>query len=172
MQSELCVWCCVGSNHFSVGLTGICLCFRLRTSCRSPRMDRCGALHRPIIPVRLQPGALSCGNAPQIVSSATFGPFCSAIQTQATCTAQCGPIACRCTWLNSHCTPPPPPAPPPPAPPAPPKPPQHGYTVGEAKFYGTNLLCELDAPNGESFHKQISANISLLQLLYFVGSMQ
>ena len=26
-------------------------------------------------------------------------------------------------------------------------PPQHGYTVGEAKFYGTNLLCELDAPN-------------------------
>ena len=119
-----------------------------------------------------QPGALSCGNAPQIVSSATFGPFCSAIQTQATCTAQCGPIACRCTWLNSHCTPPPPPAPPPPAPPAPPKPPQHGYTVGEAKFYGTNLLCELDAPNGESFHKQISANISLLQLLYFVGSMQ
>ena len=47
----------------------------------------------------------------------------------------------RCTWQRTGCAQAAPPAPPPPPPAG------HKYTVGEAKFYGTNLLCELDAPN-------------------------
>ena len=87
------------------------------------------------------PGALSCGNAPQTIGSATFGPFCSAIATQGQCAAQ----APRCAWLNSKCARAAPPPPPPPAPPG------HPYTVGQAKFYAANLLCELDAPNEVRF---------------------
>ena len=82
-------------------------------------------------------GALDCGNANQTVQSAVFGPFCSAIRTRPTCMAQ----APRCTWQRTGCAQAAPPAPPPPPPAG------HKYTVGEAKFYGTNLLCELDAPN-------------------------
>ena len=47
----------------------------------------------------------------------------------------------RCTWQRTGCAQAAPPTPPPPPPAG------HKYTVGEAKFYGTNLLCELDAPN-------------------------
>jgi hypothetical protein len=88
---------------------------------------------------------LSCGNSPQTIGSAAFGPFCSDVRTQAKCKAQ----APRCAWQNSNCAPamPPPPLPPPPAPPGG----LHPYTVGEAKFYGANLLCELDAPNEVRF---------------------
>eukprot|EP01052_Picozoa_sp_SAG31_P050122 SAG31_NODE_11299_length_1044_cov_1.184127_1_plen_169_part_10 len=51
------------------------------------------------------PGALSCGNAPQTVGSAVFGPFCSAVRTQDKCKAQ----APRCAWHNNACAPAPPP---------------------------------------------------------------
>ena len=83
------------------------------------------------------PGALSCGNAPQTVGSAVFGPFCSAVRTEDKCKTQTP----RCVWHNNACAPAPPPPPPPPPPPAP------FFKVGQAKFYGANLLCELDAPN-------------------------
>jgi len=86
-----------------------------------------------------QAGALACGNAEQTIASAVFGTNCSAVGTQADCTAP------RCAWDGRHsCAwagPPPPPPPPPPAPPGWP------YGGSQAKFYGTNLLCELDAPN-------------------------
>lgn len=89
-------------------------------------------------PVR---GALACGNDPQKIGSETFGPFCTAMMTQSSCVAQTP----RCVWQGGHCVDAPTPPPPPPFPPPPS--PQHPFTVGQAKFYGANLLCELDAPN-------------------------
>jgi hypothetical protein len=82
------------------------------------------------------PGALDCGNDKQKVASATFGPFCSTITAPPSrCLAQ-GP---RCVWMNGHCADAPPPAPPPSW--------WHPFTVGQSKFAGTNMLCELDAPS-------------------------
>ena len=90
------------------------------------------------------PGALACGNADQFIGSASFGPLCPAVLNAGTCKAS----APRCTWTtNGSCAW---------APPAPPAPPGHFFKVGQAKFYGANLLCELDAPNEVSGHAPVS----------------
>eukprot|EP01043_Picozoa_sp_COSAG02_P016262 COSAG02_NODE_712_length_18122_cov_6.792321_5_plen_296_part_00 len=93
------------------------------------------------------PGALACGNDKQKIESAIFGPFCPAIgASKSHCLAQ----GSRCVWKNNHCADAPAPPPPPPPPPAPPPPGPswwHPFSVGQAKYYGTNMLCELDAPN-------------------------
>ena len=87
-----------------------------------------------------QMGALACGNDEQTIARSVFGTNCSAVGTQqAACKAP------RCVWDGSHCAWPGP-LPPPPGPP-PPAPGGWPYKVGQAKFYGTNMLCELDAPN-------------------------
>ena len=78
-------------------------------------------------------GALACGNALQKIASVEYGLPCAAIGAQANCTAQ----VLRCIWQNGHCGPAPPPPPPPPPPPVW----WHPFKVGQAKFYGANLLC-------------------------------